>query len=185
VRSRLLRNSLWSVAVLTVLAGLALGLPALNRAIASARPVPAGTPYYVGAGVRLLPPPGAQVDVTKTTPGPTRGTALFLLGGVRYTVQAAPFDGGLEQAVAALRGKVTGVYGYQVTGAERPVHTDGGVAGRQGGYSSSGREGRYVVFLAAGTVVEVTFVGGDLELHDSLAALEASVRSITIGSHEH
>ena len=171
--------------MLAVMSGLGLGLPALNRAVASARPVPVGTAYYVGAGVRVVPPPGAQVDVTQTAPGPTRGTALFLLRGVRYLIRAEPFSGSLEQVAAQVRGRITAIRGYQVTGAERPLRTDQGVAGQQGGYSSPGREGHYAAFLTAGTAVEVTFVGGDLELHDSLAALQASVLSITFSGREH
>lgn len=181
MRSRLLRNALWSLAVLAVLSGLSLGLPALDNAIASARPVPAGVPYDVGAGVSLVPPAGAQVDVTRTAPGQDEGTALFLLGGVRFSVRAEPFTGGLDQATAQLREGITATRGYQVTGAEVPVRTAAGVPGRQGGYTSPGRQGRYTAFLAAGTAVDVTFAGGDLELHDSLEALEASVLSIRFG----
>ncbi|GAA5177203.1 hypothetical protein GCM10023322_01370 [Rugosimonospora acidiphila] len=180
MRPRLLRNALWSLAVLAVLSGLGLGLPALDNAIASARPVPAGA-YYVGAGVSVLPPAGAQVDVTRTTPAEDQGAALFLLGGVRYSVLAEPFTGGLDEATAQLRARITANRGYQVIGGELPVRTDSGVAGLQGGYTSPGREGRYTVFLSAGTAVQVTFAGGDLELHDSLAALETSVLSITFG----
>jgi hypothetical protein len=181
VRPRLLRNVLWSLAVLAILSGLGLGLPALNGAIAAAQPVPAGVAYYIGAGVSLVPPAGAQVDVTKTAPTATQGSALFLLGGVRYTVRAAPFSGRLDEAVAQLRVRVTATRGYQVTGPETSVSTSAGVAGRQGGYTSPGGQGHYSAFLAAGTAVQVTFAGGDLELHDSLAALEASVSSITFG----
>jgi hypothetical protein len=181
VRSRLLRNALWSLAVLAVLAVLAFGLPAVNDAVAAARPVPPGVAYYIGAGVSVVPPAGAQVDVTKTAPGPTEGNALFLLGGVRYAVRAVAFTGTLDQATAQLRARITATRGYQVTGAELPVRTSAGVPGRQGGYTSPGGQGRYAAFLAAGTAVQVTFAGGDLELHDSLAALEASVSSITFG----
>ncbi|GIH13369.1 hypothetical protein [Rugosimonospora africana] len=181
MRSRLLRNLLWSLAVLAVLAGLSFGLPALDNAVASARPVPAGVRYDIGAGVSLVPPVGAQLDVAHTVPGEDEGTALFLLGGVRYSVRALPFTGGLDEVTAQLRESITRTRGYQVTGAEMPVRTDAGVAGRQGGYTSPGRQGRYCAFLAAGTAVEVTFAGGDLELHDSLQALETSVQSITFG----
>jgi hypothetical protein len=179
VRSRLLRNMLWSMAVLAVLAGLSLGLPALDNAVASARPVPAGVRYAIGDGVSLLPPAGAQVDVTHT--GQDQGTALFLLGSVRYSIRALPFTGTLDDVTAQLRRSITATRGYQVTGVEVPVRTEAGVPGRQGGYTSPGRQGRYYAFLAAGTAVEVTFAGGDLELHHSLQALEASVRSIAFG----
>jgi hypothetical protein len=178
---RVLRNGLWSTAVLAVISALGLGLPAVNAALPAGRPIKTGQPYPVGAGVRVIPPPGAMLDVTKTVPSPDRGTALFLLCGVRYLVVAAPFAGTLEEAAKALREKITANRGYQVASAQVAVRTTAGVAGWQGGYVSPGRDGRYAVFLSGGTAVQITFAGGDLELNQRLPVLEASVASIAFG----
>jgi hypothetical protein len=172
--ARVLRNSLWSAGVLTVIATLAIGLPALNKALPDGKPIPAG-PYVIGAGVTVVPPAGARLDVTRTVPGTT---AQFVIGGIRYAVTAVPYPGSLAGATEELRRKIGATRGYQVTGAEVPTATAAGVPGRQGGYASPGRDGRYVAFLHAGTAVEITFAGADPELRNSLDALEASVASV-------
>jgi hypothetical protein len=179
---RLLRNSLWSAAVLGVVAGLGFGLPAVNDALPAAKPIPTDRPYLVGGGISVVPPPGAQLDVTKTVPGGDRGTALFVIGGIRYAIVVVPFAGSLASATSQFRTKITATRGYQVTGKETPTRTAQGVTGLQGGYSSPGRDGRYAVFLSEETAVEVTFAGVDLELHGALAALETSVASIAFGA---
>jgi hypothetical protein len=172
------RNLLGCLAVLVVLGAIGLGLPALNRAVPAARPIAEGRPYEIGAGVTVLPPPGAALDVTRSRPGTDRGTALFLLGGVRYALTALPFDGDLSTAVAALRHEITALHGYQVTGVEVPARTSAGVAGRQGGYTSPGRVGQYSVFLYRGIAVQVTIAGADPDLRAALPAMQASVASI-------
>ena len=96
-RSRLLRNAAGSAGVLVAVVALALGLPGLDRALPAEREV-AGGPYEVGAGVTVVPPPGAVVDVTNTRPGADRGAALFLVGAVRYVIVVTPFTGDLEDA---------------------------------------------------------------------------------------
>ena len=168
------RNLAWSLGILAVLGSLAVGLPAVNAALPADRPVPVGRPYPLGSGVTVVPPPTARLDVTASVPGRTR----FLLGGVRYLLVVAPFDGTLEDAAAQLRQKITANRGYQVTGPETSTTTGHGVPGRQGGYTSPGRDGRYAVFLAHGVAVEITIAGADLELRPLLAALTASVASL-------
>jgi hypothetical protein len=110
-------NLLGSIAVLMAAGAIAVGLPALDRALPAARPVPSGLAYAVGGGVTLVPPRDAMIDVTKTRPGRDRGAALFLVGAVRLVVVAAPFPGGLETAAARLRQKITAIRGYQASGA--------------------------------------------------------------------
>ena len=171
---RELRNLAESAAVLAVLAVLAFGLPAVNAAIPAAQAVATDRPYQLGDGVTVRPPDGAQLDVTRSG----RGSTLFLLGGVRYLLVVAPFTGRLEDVAAQLRQKVTANRGYQVTGSENPTRTDQGVTGRQGGYTSPGRNGRYAVFLHAGVAVEVTIAGADLDLRSALPGLTVSVASI-------
>jgi hypothetical protein len=178
-RSRLLRNLAGTLGLLVAVGALAVGLPAADRALPAGRPVPAG-PYLVGAGVTVVPPPGAFLDVTGTRPGADRGAALFLVGGVRYVVVVTPFAGDLEAAAGRLRTKITGVRGHQVAGTESATTTASGLPGRQGGYTAPGRNGRYAVFLAPDLAIEVTVAGGDQELRAALAAAEASTRSIAV-----
>src|SRR5690242_6419586 len=178
-RFGLIHNLLGSLAILAVVGGLGLGLPALNRTLPSARPVAADRPYPVDALVSVVPPRGAALDVTRTMPAGARGTALFLLRGVRYALTAQPYGGSIEGAVAALRRKITAKAGYQITGRETPVRTADGVPGLRGGYASPGRAGQYTVFLSGGTVVEVTIAGAEPDLHAALPELQTSIASIS------
>jgi hypothetical protein len=180
-RARLLRNAAASLIVLGVLLVVAVGLPAADAALPATRAVRSG-PYPVGAGVTLVPPPGAQVDVTGTRPGGTRGRALFVLGGsVRYAVVAIPFSGTLDEASVALRRRITSQRGYQITGPDRPARTATGVPGRQGGFATAGREGRYIVFVHRGLAVDLTVSGSAPELRRALPALERSIASLDFG----
>src|SRR5262245_11808721 len=174
-----IRNLWRSLALLAVVAAFGVGLPALDRAVPAARPVPIGQAYPVGAGVTVVPPAGAELDVTRTRPAADRGTVLFLLGGVRYAITVLPFTGGLDAAVADLQQRITAVRGYRVYGPVTPVRTAAGVAGLRGGYSSPGRVGRYEVFLAGGTAAQVTIAGADPDLSATLNDLQASVASLT------
>src|SRR5690348_3157626 len=135
------RNLAWCLGILVVLGSLAVGLPAVNAALPADRPVPVDRPYLLGNGVTVLPPPTARLDVTTSGPGRT----LFLLGGVRYLLVVAPSDGTLDDVAAELRNKIMANRGYQVTGPETAIVTSHGVPGRQGGYTSPGRDGRYAV----------------------------------------
>jgi hypothetical protein len=171
-------NLLGALGVVVILASLALGLPAIDRALPAERPVRADQPYPVGAGVTVIPPPGATIDVTGTRPGDDAGTALFRLGAVQYAIAVRPFTGDLQTAAARLRKRITGTSGYQVTGAQLMVATAGGLAGLQGGYTAPGRGGRYVVFVADGLTIEVTISGGDLDLGRTLPQIEASTRTL-------
>src|SRR5438046_8240558 len=114
-----LRNLGESAAVLTVLAALAFGLPAVNATIPAGHAVAAERPYPLGNGVTVRPPPRAQLDVTRSG----RGSTLFVFGGVRYLLVVAPFTGRLEEVAAQLRQKITANRGYQVTGSETPTRT--------------------------------------------------------------
>jgi hypothetical protein len=178
VRRRQVANLLAGLALAGVLWLVAYGLPAIDRSLPASEPVPPGRPYDVGAGVTVLPPPGAHVDLTRTRPAQDRGTAVFLLGAVRYAITVAPFDGGLSAAAERLRTRITGTAGYQVTGAQSTVATAGGVPGLQGGYTAPGRAGRYAVFLSDGYAVEVTVSGTDMELARALPGIEVATGSI-------
>ena len=171
-------NLFGALALAAAVAGLAFGLPAIDRALPSQRPVRTDQPYAVGGGVTVLPPTGATIDLTGTRPGDDQGTVLFRLGPVKYTVAVQPFDGTLAAAADRLRRRITGTPGYQVTGSQLAVETVGGIAGLQGGYTAPGRGGRYSVFVAGGRAIEVTVSGAELDLGRWLPAIEASTRTL-------
>jgi hypothetical protein len=177
---RLLLNLLSSIAVAATVAAIGIGLPAINSEIPAARPAPPGR-FAVGAGVSVVPPPGSGLDATKTRPGPINGTALFVIGSVRYAVVVTPFDGTLAQAVHRLQVKISGNPGYQVVGGQKPIRTSAGVPGAQGMYSSPGRDGRYAVFLADGVAAEVTVAGNGVELHQVMPQVQASIVTLAFG----
>jgi hypothetical protein len=178
---RQLTGVLAALGLVAALAALAFGLPALDRALPSQQPVRTGEPYAIGAGVTVVPPPGATVDLTGTRPADDRGTVLFRLGPVRYAIAVQPFDGTLQTAADRLRRRITGTPGYQVTGAQLAVATAGGIVGLQGDYTAPGRGGRYAVFVADRRTIEVTVSGAELDLGRRLPAIEASTRTITYG----
>ncbi|MBB2944940.1 hypothetical protein FB565_004673 [Actinoplanes lutulentus] len=167
-----------ALVLVLVLAGLAFGLPLVDEAVPAQRAIPDGAAYEVGAGVTLVPPPGATLDVTGTRPAEDRGTVLFRIGPVRYAVAVQPFDGDLTAAAVRLRQRITGTSGYQVTGTQLAVSTAGGLAGLQGGYTAGNRGGRYAVFVAHGLTIEVTVSGGDPDLARTLPAIDASTRTL-------
>jgi len=180
-RAGLVRNALGSLAIAGVVAVIALGLPRINRLMPAGRPVVAGAPYTVGAGVSVVPPGGSYLDVTKTRPSDDRGTALFVAGGVRLVVVVSPYRGTLEQAAGRLRRKITETAGYQVAGRESPVLTGNAVPGLRGAYASPGRLGDYAVFVANGLAVEVTASGPEHQLRAFIAAVKRCLRSVNFG----
>ncbi|GAA4714336.1 hypothetical protein [Phytohabitans rumicis] len=177
-RGRLLRNAAGSLGILVTLAVIAIGLPAVDRAVPAIRPIPTHEPYEVGGGVTVLPPPGAQLDVTRTRPSAQQGTVLFVLGPIRYVIVVAPFDGDLDGAVGRLRRKVVNAQGRLDAGLA--TATGSGLPGQQGAYATPDRTGRYAVFLAPRLSIEVT-VSGSVPLP---APIEASIRSIAYRGRE-
>jgi hypothetical protein len=175
---RQLTNLGAALTMLAILAGLTFGLPAVDASIAAVRPVEAGQPYPVGAGVTVVPPAGATVDLTRTRPAARRGSAVLLVGPVRYAIGVQPFRGTLDEAIARLRRTVTENAGYQVTGTEVTVVTDSGLTGRQGSWTAPGRGGRYAVYLIDGLAIEVAVTGTTVDLGTALPAVEASARTI-------
>lgn len=180
ITRRQLTNLLGALGLVAVLAGLAIGLPILDNSLPADRPVRTDQPYPVGAGVTVVLPRGAVLDVTGTRPGDTEGTALFRIGPVRYAIAVQPFDGTLAAAAARMRQRITGTPGYQVTGGQLAVTTGTGLTGLQGGYTAPGRGGRYTVFLAGDLTIEVTVSGSELDLGRTLPAIEASTRTLLV-----
>ena len=178
VTRRQLTNLFGALSLVLALAGLAVGLPALDRTLPADRPVPSDRPYVVGGGVTVVPPPGSRIDLTQTRPADDAGTVLFRLGPVRYLIIVRRFEGDLATAANRLRQRITGTAGYQVTGTELTVATGSGLAGLQGGYTAPGRGGRYAVFVADGRTIEVTVSGADLDLGRTLPVIDASTRTL-------
>jgi hypothetical protein len=180
-RPGLLRDSLASLAVVGVVAAVAFGLPFLDRRVPDTRPVAAGVPYPVGGGVSVAPPPGARIDVTRTRPGPDRGTALFIVRGVRAVVVVTPYRGDLQSASDRLRHKIVRVADAQLSGADGPIRTGSNVVGRHGHYRGQGRAGTYAVFVANGRSAEVTVSGSEGDLAQLGEEFHAIVSSLTFG----
>jgi hypothetical protein len=176
-RGRLLQNAAGSLGILLILAVIGVGLPAVDRALPAERPVPPHLPYEVGGGVTVVPPAGAVLDVTRTRPSTRQGTALFVLGRVRYVIVVAPFDGDLDGATDRLRRKVSNADGQLDAGV--PALTGTGLTGREGVYRTPDRAGRYAVFLAPDVSIEVTVSGTEAELEETRPVIEASIATVT------
>ena len=177
-RAGLVRDTFGSLAVLGIVALAAFALPLVDRLTPDSRPVAAGEPYPVGGGVSVIPPPGAVLVPSRTRPGADRGTALFQVGGIRLAVVVTPYRGDVGAATERLRRKIART-GSAVTGAEEPVRTGDDVAGRRGGYVSTGRVGTYAALVADGHAVELTASGTEAELRD--VDLDATIRDIAFG----
>jgi hypothetical protein len=171
-----LPNLVAALTLLATLGGLAFGLPAVDRSLPAERAVQADRRYPVGAGITVVPPAGAVVDLTRTRPAARRGALVLRLGGVRCVITVQPSRSTADAAVSRLRRRLTDL-GNQITGPEQPVATDSGLTGLRGSWTAApDRTGRYAVYLVDGLVVEVTVSGaGD---GPDLAAVEASLRTI-------
>jgi hypothetical protein len=181
-RAGLLRDALGSLAVVGVVAVVAFGLPFLDRRLPDTRPIAAGVPYQVGGGVSVDPPAGARLDVTRTRPGSDRGTALFIIRGVRVAVVVTPYRGDLPGASARLRNKIERVGDAELTNDDAPITTRSGLVGREGRYTGRGRVGTYAVFIAGGRSAEVTASGAGNDLAGLGPEVDAMVSTLTFWS---
>jgi hypothetical protein len=179
--ARLTRNAVGSLAVTGVIVLVALVLPLVDRGLPATRPVAAGSRYLVGGGVSVIPPPGAEVDLSRTRPGPQRGAALFRVGGIRVAVVVGPFRGSLPDAAQRLRNKIINNGGSHLTGPVRVAMTAQSVPGASGDYWSPGRFGEYVVFVEHDHAVELTASGPQDQRNSLSAALEVSLSSLDFG----
>jgi hypothetical protein len=176
---RLLRDVLGSLGVLAVVGTIAFGLPALDHAVPANRSVPPDQPYRVGGGVVLIPPPGAHLDVSRTRPRTDRGSALFVLGTVKYAVVVSTYAGDLPGAAQRLVRRLHDSGGYRASGPTRTVTTAAGVPGLTGDLRGpGGRHGRYAVYLVADRLVEATATGSAAALALCLPAIDASLATI-------
>jgi hypothetical protein len=176
------RNAWGSLAVVAAVAVIAFGLPLFDRSLSAERPLVQGNPYDLGANVTVVPPGGFQVDVTGTRPAADRGTALFLVGGVRLVVVVTPYQGTLPGAANRLAAKITHSTGVPVYQATQPIRSVQGVPGLLGGYSSPGRLGEYAVYVSGKRCVELTASGPERELRAHAPGLTTSVQSVRFGA---
>lgn len=167
-----------SLAVVVFLAAVGLGLPALNRSVSGLRPLVAGVPYQVGAGVSVVPLAGARVDAGITRPGRDGGRATFFHGRVRMQVVVRPFTRSLPEATAGLREKISRTPGVHLVAEDTPVAVANGVSPDRGRYVGPGVVGRYRAAVCAGVAVELTVRGPGNEMGSLADAVDASLGSV-------
>ncbi len=181
-RAGLRRDTLGSLAIAGAVALIAFGLPYADHLFPDTRPVMARASYGVGGGVTLVPPAGADVDVTQTRPGLDQGTALFTAEGVRVAVVVTRYRDSLDASATRLRLRIVRVGDARLAGDEGSVTTAAGVVGRTGGYAGTGRTGTYAVFVADGHSAEVTVSGSATDMARLRPQLDLMVRSVSFGA---
>lgn len=174
------RNLYGCIAVVAVVGAIAIGLPALDRALPDGRAVAAGSRVTVGLGVSLTAAPYTVLDLTRTAPALNR--VVLSVRGNRMVVEADEYSGDLAGLAARQRRKIRSNPGYEASQREHPTRTDGGVGGVQGSYSTPGRIGMYAVFVHGGTGVRISVAGTQADLRRDYNSLLAMVRSVRFGA---
>ncbi|NJC68975.1 hypothetical protein HC031_04420 [Planosporangium thailandense] len=174
-RVGLRRNTLGSLGILAVIAAIAAGLPALDRALPRERTVRSGTAYPVTDAITVVPPPGARLDAGQTRPGRDVGQAVFLVGRVRFAILVSPDRLTPEAAAARLRTRLRDGLGASAIEAGAP-----GAAGALTGRFRLGTDGGWyaVRVFDERAVVDATASGPPADLADLLPAIQASAASI-------
>jgi hypothetical protein len=172
------QNALCSLGILAVVAGIAVALPALDRAVPGERALVPGVPYPVANTVSVVPPAGARLDANQTRPGGDSGRAVFLLGRVRFAVLVSHEVLTLPEAAERLRTRLRDGLGATTTTDDQTLT---GVVGPAltGQFRTGSGSGWYAVrIIAPATVVNATASGPAAELADRLPGIEASIASI-------
>ncbi len=164
--------------VLALIGIVALAAPTADRVPPTSRPVAAGFPYPVAEGVSVVPPPTAMIDLTETRPGTRTGTALFLIGAIRYQVTVGPYWGTLDGAADLLRDRIVSLWGYQANAVDYLITSYTGLFGRQGEFTAPGRSGSYTVFVVDGLRIELTVNGSAAQVRAKFPGIETSTRSL-------
>jgi hypothetical protein len=171
-------NALCSLGILAVVAVIALGLPALDRALPRERAVAPGVPYPVTDTVSVVPPAGARLDLGETRPGGSSGYAAFLVGRVRFVILVSHERVTLPEAADRLRTRLRDSLGATTTADDQPL-TGGTGPALAGRFRTGTGDGWYAVrMIDPATVVDVTASGPPDELADRLPAIEASAAAI-------
>jgi hypothetical protein len=169
------RNALCSLGILAVMAAIALGLPALDRALPRERAISPGAAFPVTDVVTVVPPAGARLDVSRTRPGRESGQVVFLVGRVRFAMLVSPDQLTLADAADRLRTRLRDGLGASAMAVDEPTRA-GALTGR---YRVGPDQGWYAVrVFEPATVVDATASGPPGELAGLLPALRASVASI-------
>jgi hypothetical protein len=171
-----------SVTVLAAIAAIGLAMPAVERGSPAGRTASTGLPYPVTARVSVVPPADSIVDLAVTRPGPTRGTASFRMGPVRYLVVVRPYLGTTDAATDEARDKIISSPGYQVTAQACFFVTNSGLIGRWARFGAWGWSGVYAVFVVNGQRIEMTATGTDARFNLEMAGIERSMRTLTYRS---
>jgi hypothetical protein len=171
-------NALCSLGILAVVAAIAIGLPALDRALPRERAVAPGVPYAVTDTVSVVPPAGARLDVGETRPGGSSGYAVFVIGRVRFAVLVSHENVTLPEAADRLRTRLQDSLRATTTADDQPL-TGGTGPALAGRFKTGAGGGWYAVrVIDPATVVDVTASGPPGELADRLPAIEASAAGI-------
>ncbi len=178
VAQRWWRNLAGAVAVLAVLLAIVVGLPAIDRAVPAGKAAAATKRHDIAGGVSVIPPAGGLLAKTARS-GSKSGSVLFLVGPARYVVAVQPFHGDLAGATLALKTKIQGMRGYQVTSGDDPLVTRSGIRGLSGSFTAPGRIGRYAAFTVPGHSIEVTVNGSEGDLAEALDRIDESIDSIS------
>ncbi|MGH3656004.1 MAG: hypothetical protein ACRDUA_05050 [Micromonosporaceae bacterium] len=168
-----------SLAVLAVVLGLSVGLPAVERALPDDRAVPPKLRLTVGHDVSLVPPRGSVLDSAETFPN--RGRMVLEVRGVRYALAVSTYQGTLRQALNRLRDRIDAQRGYQLSGPTYQERTSDGVTGWAGRFTTSRRDGYFAVFVNTGRVVEIVAQGAGLGLDEELSLVRGSVATVRFG----
>jgi hypothetical protein len=170
---------LCGLGVLAVVAGIALGLPALDRMLPNQRAVAPGVAYPITDAITIVPPYGARLDVRQTRPGADSGYAVFVMGRVRFAVLVSRGRLSLTQAASRLRTRLRDGLGARPTGEERPLVGVAVGASVAGQFRAGTDAGWYAVCLVGtGIVVDATANGPPDDVTERLPAIEASAASI-------
>lgn len=175
-----LRLNMWcSLGILVVIASIAFGLPALDRAVPGDRPLAPGTAYHVTDDVFVVPPAGAAVELGQTRAGRDTGQALFVLGGVRLAVMvshnAVPLGDATDRLLTRLRDSL----GASPGSGYGPLVGVAPDLGRAGRFRIGDQDGWFAVrVLAPETIVEIAATGQPAALASRLSEIEASVAGI-------
>jgi len=171
------RNLAGCFAVAAGVAALSLGVPAIDRAIPNAT-VSSTEPLQFADNASVVPPPDTTVDAKETSP--EQGVVTMAVDGVRYRLTAEAFPGTLAQLADRVRAEIQNISGLQGLSPDQQVTSDSGVPGLQATFVAENRTGWYTVYLSNGTGVTAVVDGTDASVTSHRAALETSVRTVTI-----
>jgi hypothetical protein len=167
-----------TVIVALIAALIAVGLPLLNDAVSSGRPLRAGSTVDVGRGVTFTAADGWSFDDRHATPRADR--VELSQGALSYAVEAATATRPLPIEFERFAEEIRDSSGAQLFNGPDSVTTDQGLVGIVGSYSGPSSEGRFGVFQAGQTVVRVLAEGPPDAMAAGIDDVVAMTRSLQI-----